>query len=183
MRYYFAIILLLALSLEGVGQISSFSFSAGAGYTIVNIEKAIDYADLEDWDNIGAMIKVSADYEIKEKLMLVGEIGTNRLYYWEYYWNDGYYSGYRYRAEWTTNFGIHLKKYFNEKGFLQIGPGLHIFNDGSGVVPGLVFQLGYEIPIAGNIFLPVLFRVESVFGSSLPTSALVGAGITYRLGK
>lgn len=104
---------------------------AGAGYTIVDIEDAIDYSPLEEWDHIGIMFKAVAEYRLKPGLFLVGEFGENRLYYWEYRWSDGYYSGTRWRSEWTTNIGLSFKKLVGAF-YLQAGPAIHIFNDGSG---------------------------------------------------
>lgn len=183
MKYFLGIICILGFSLTSSGQFKSIGFTAGAGYTAVNIEKAVDYSPLEEWDNFGVFIKANANFQVKDKLIIVGEAGSNRLYYWEYYWNDGYYDGYRYRAEWTSNLGIHLKKYLGSNTFLQIGPGIHIFNGGSGVVPGLVFQLGYDLSITDNISLPLVFRIESIFGNALPTSAMAGAGASYQFAR
>ena len=180
MKYLISILCILGFTLTGNSQIKSVGFTGGAGYTAVNVEKAVDYSPLEEWDNFGVFIKANVDFQVKDKLILVGEAGSNRLYYWEYYWNDGYYSGYRGRAEWTTNLGIHLKKYIGTNAFMQIGPGIHIFNDGTGVVPGLVFQLGYDLSITENISIPLVFRIESVFGNATPTSAMLGGGASYR---
>ncbi|MEE4116519.1 MAG: hypothetical protein V2I37_10140 [Marinilabiliaceae bacterium] len=179
MKRVFYILIFLACSLNGFGQFKAVGFSVGAGYTAVNIEEAIDYSPLEEWDNFGIMIKANAEYNIKDKFIVVGEAGSNRLYYWEYYWNDGYYNGYRWGSEWTSNLSLHIKKYIRNKAFIQAGPGVHFFNNGTGVVPGLVFQIGNDIELTHNISLPLLFRVESVFGNSSPTSLLLGAGLSY----
>ena len=163
------------------GQFRSFGLTTGAGYTAVDIEKAIDWYDLEDWDHIGVIIKAFGEYELKSGFHLVGEIGSNRLYYWEYRWSDGYYSGYRWRSEWTTNVGISVRKLVGEAFFVQAGAGVHVFNDGSGIVPGLLLGLGYDVSLSDHLRVPVGFRVEPVFGSALPTSLLLNAGIRYDL--
>ena len=95
-------------------QLRSVGLVVGAGYTAVDVEKAVDYSPLEEWDNIGIIIKATAEYELRPGLMLVGDFGENRLYYWEYRWNDGTYYGTRYRSEWTTNIGVSFKKLINE---------------------------------------------------------------------
>ncbi|RPI44399.1 MAG: hypothetical protein EHM46_02905, partial [Bacteroidetes bacterium] len=139
------------MSLAGArGQFTSFGFVAGAGHTVIDIEKAISWSPLEEWDRIAIILKGSADYALGKGLSLSGEFGVNRLYYWEYRWSDGYYSGSRWRSEWTTNLGIGLRKVVGESIFLQAGAGVHIFNDGSGTVPGLVFGGGYELKPAGR---------------------------------
>jgi len=162
-------------------QIRSVGLVVGAGYTAVDVEQAVDYSPLEEWDNYGIIIKAVAEYELKPGLMLVGEIGENRLYYWEYRWSDGYFSGTRYRSEWTTNIGVSFKKLFNESLYVQAGPGVHIFNDGTGTVLGLLLGAGYELKVGDSLVVPLGFRVEPVFGNAVPISLLLHSGIRYIL--
>jgi hypothetical protein len=171
---------LLCFSLVNA-QFRSVGVVVGAGYTAVNVEKAVDYSPLEEWDNIGIIFKAVAEYELRPGLMLVGEFGENRLYYWEYRWSDGYYSGIRYRSEWTTNIGVSFKKMFNEVFYVQAGPGVHIFNDGSGTVLGLLLGAGYEISVGDRLVVPLGLRVEPVFGNAVPISILLNTGIRYIL--
>ena len=165
----------------GHAQFRSAGLVVGGGYTIVDIEEAIMYSPLEEWDHIGVVIKAVGEYELKPELLLVGEIGSNRLYYWEYRWSDGYYSGTRWRSEWTTNFGISIKKMMGPSFYLQAGPGVHIFNDGSGTVLSLLLGAGYELEVGERFLLPIGFRVEPVFGNATPVSLLVHTGIRYLL--
>ena len=162
-------------------QLRSVGLVVGAGYTAVDVEKAVDYSPLEEWDNIGVIFKAVAEYELRPGLMLVGEFGENRLYYWEYRWSDGFYSGTRYRSEWTTNIGVSFKKLINESLYVQAGPGVHIFNDGTGTVLGLLVGAGYEVEVADRLVLPLGFRVEPVFGNAVPISFLLHTGIRYAL--
>ena len=181
MKYLCAIIAgLLCFSLVSA-QFRSVGLIAGAGYTVVDVEKAVQYSPLDEWDNIGIIIKAVAEYELRPGLLLVGEVGENRLYYWEYRWSDGYYSGTRYRSEWTTNIGVSFKKLLQESFYVQAGPGVHIFNDGSGTVLGLVLGAGYEMEIGTSFVLPLGIRVEPVFGNAVPISILVHTGIRYTL--
>jgi hypothetical protein len=159
-------------------QFRSAGLVVGAGYTLVDIENAIDYSPLEDWDHFAVIIKALGEYEMKPGLFLVGEIGSNRLYYWEYRWTDGYYGGTRWRSEWTTNFGISIKKMLNENVYVQAGPVVHIFNSG-GTVLGLVLAAGYELPLGDQLTLPFGLRVEPVFGSGIPISLLGNTGVRY----
>jgi hypothetical protein len=163
------------------GQFSSFGLVAGAGYTIVDIEDAIDYSPLDEWDHIGIMFKAVAEYELKPGLFLAGEFGENRLYYWEYRWSDGYYSGTHWRSEWTTNIGVSFRKMLGDSFYLQAGPAIHIFNDGSGTVLGLLLGTGYELEVGDRFRVPVGFRIEPVFGSAIPVSLLLHSGIRYCL--
>jgi hypothetical protein len=171
---------MLCISLADA-QFRSVGLVAGAGYTAVDVEKAVDYSPLEEWDNIGIIIKAVAEYELKPGLLLVGEIGENRLYYWEYRWSDGYYYGTRYRSEWTTNIGLSFKKLFGESLYVQAGPAVHIFNDGTGTVLGLLLGGGYEIKVGDRLEVPLGLRVEPVFGNAVPVSILLHSGIRYVL--
>ena len=177
-RIAFVLAGLITLSMASA-QFRSAGLVTGAGYTIVDIENAIDYSPLEEWDNIGIIIKAVAEYELKPGLFLVGELGSNRLYYWEYRWSDGYYSGTRYRSEWTTNLGISGKKMMGESVYLQAGLGIHIFNDGSGTVLGMLLGAGYELEISDRFKAPLGIRIEPVFGSGIPVSILLHSGISY----
>lgn len=162
-------------------QFRSVGLVAGAGYTVVDIEDAIEWSPLEEWDNYGIIIKAVAEYELKPGLLLVGEAGTNRLYYWEYRWSDGYYSGTRCRSEWTTNIGLSFKKMLGDSFYLQAGPGVHIFNDGTGTVLGFVLGAGTDLEIGERFSVPLGFRVEPVFGNAVPISLLLHSGIRYIL--
>jgi hypothetical protein len=179
-RSIFVLAGLITFSLASA-QFSSFGLVAGAGYTIVDIEDAIDYSPLEEWDHIGIMFKAVAEYRLKPGLYLLGEFGENRLYYWEYRWSDGYYSGTRWRSEWTTNIGLSFKKMVGDAFYLQAGPAIHIFNDGSGTVLGLLLAAGYELEVGDNFRVPLGFRIEPVFGSAIPVSLLLHSGIRYIL--
>ncbi|MCK4820998.1 hypothetical protein KA005_34855 [bacterium] len=163
----------------GQAQFRSVGFIVGAGHTIVDVEKAVDYSPLEEWDNISVVIKATAEYQLKEGLMLGGEFGANRLYYWEYKWSDGFYSGTRYRSEWTTNFGVHITKYFGKVWFAQGGAAIHIFNDGSGTVAGLLAAIGADLSVSEKISIPVAVRMEPVFGNATPIAISVVTGLKY----
>ena len=173
-------ILLIGLLLVSVShaQFTSAGLVFGAGYTIVDIEDAIDYSPLEDWDHIAIIFKAVAEYQMNPGLFRVGEIGEHRLYYWEYRWTDGYYGGTRWRSEWTTNFGISVKKMMNENVFIQGGAAVHIFNSG-GTVLGLLLAAGYDIAFGDQFTVPIGIRVEPVFGSGIPISILANTGIRY----
>ena len=179
MRSFLLILILLCAHSVNHAQFRSFGVIVGAGPTIVDVEKAIDYSPLEEWDKISIVIKATAEYQLKEGLMLGGEFGANRLYYWEYKWSDGFYSGTRYRSEWTTNLGIHIIKYFREVWYIQGGAAIHIFNDGSGTVPGLLVATGADLNISEKLRIPLSLRIEPVFGNATPIAISVVTGLKY----
>ena len=171
---------LIAFTLASA-QFRSAGVIVGAGYTMVDIENAVDWSPLEEWDNIGVVIKAVAEYELRSGLLLVGEFGENRLYYWEYRWSDGYYSGTRYRSEWTTNIGFSFKKLVGDSFYVQAGPAVHIFNGGSGTVLGVLAGAGYELEVGDSFIVPLGIRIEPVFGNAIPVSFLFHSGIRYIL--
>jgi len=175
------LLLFLLCFVAGRAQFKSFGLIVGAGHTLVDVEEAINWSPLEDWDYFAVLIKATAEYEVMPGLSLVAEAGANRLYYWEYRWSDGYYSGYRYRSEWTTNLGTSIKKTWDKGFYLQGGPAIHVFNDGSGIVLGLLAGAGYELEIGDDFLLPLGFRIEPVLGNATPISLLVHGGIRYQL--
>ena len=179
MRTFQLILVLLCAHSLSQAQFRSVGFIVGAGHTVVDVEKAIDYSPLEEWDKISVVIKVTAEYQLKEGLMLGGEFGANRLYYWEYKWSDGFYSGTRYRSEWTTNLGVHITKYFGEVWFMQGGAAVHIFNDGSGTVVGLLAATGADLTISDKLKIPLALRIEPVFGNATPIALSIVTGLKY----
>ncbi len=162
-------------------QFRAVGVNVGAGITIVDIEQAVQTTNLSDWDNFGIIIKAAGEYELKPGFRVVGELGANRLYYWEYPYSYGASTYYRWRSEWTYNLGISLKKMVTDNVFLQAGPAVHIFEDGSGTVLGLLLAVGYDLSISQKIKVPIGVRVEPVFGTALPTSLLASTGIRINL--
>ena len=179
MKKYWIILFGLYLSLQTPAQFRSAGVVFGAGITIVDVEKAIQTYNLSDWDNIGVIVKAAGEYELKPGLFAVGELGANRLYYWEYPYSDGFNSYVRWRSEWTYNLGISFKKMLTTELFLQAGPAVHIFEDGSGTVLGLLLTLGYDLSVTENIKIPIGARIEPVFGNAIPTSILLNSGVRY----
>ena len=179
-RYITLILYAGAISLTASGQIKYAGIKTGAGITIVDVAEAIEWDDMEDWNTVAYIVKAEGEYQLTEGLNLGAELGINRLYYWEYRWSDGTYSGYRWGTESTTCLGVHLVKYFGESFYLKGGAGLHFFWSG-GTVPGLLASAGYAINLGGQLQLPLELRIEPVFGNATPVQVLLGVGIRYRL--
>lgn len=180
MRTILVILLGGLATLSAQAQFRSAGFTAGVGGTIVDVAKAAEWDDLDEWDTWAVMLKAQGEYSLMEGLVLGLEAGANRLYYWEYRWSDGFYSGYRWGTEWTGNLGVHLVKYLGESFFLKGGAGLHFFFSG-GTVPGLLAAAGYAIPVSESLEIPLELRIEPVFGNATPVPVMLGAGIRYKL--
>jgi len=161
-------------------QIQSAGIVLGFGGTIVDVAKAAEWDNLEEWDTWAFILKAGGEYKLSGGLILGGEFGANRLYYWEYRWSDGSYSGSRWGTEWTVNLGVNLTKYFGEKFYVRGGLGLHFFLSG-GTVPGLLGAAGYNFNISDKLIIPLELRIEPVFGNATPVPVLLGTGLKYRL--
>lgn len=160
-------------------QISSFGVIAGGGGTIVNVDKVVEPYSLSDWNTWGMVIKGFAEYKIGEGNALGLEVGTNRLYYWEY--QAPGYSWYNWRNEWTTNAVFYFSKTFENKFYLQSGAGIHIFHNGT--VVGILAGAGRSFELTETISIPIFLRVEPIFGTATPVAINIGTGIKYKLAK
>jgi hypothetical protein len=179
MKYILSVVIMFAFTSICSSQLNSFGLIIGGGYTVINVQKVVDPNPLSDWNNYGLVFKGYAEYQISEDKMLGLEIGRNRLYYWEY--PAPGYSWYNWRTEWTTNAVVYLSKHFGEKFFIQIGPGIHIFYNGT--VLGLLGSVGTSFPISNNFSIPLTFRIEPVFGSGTPVAINIATGIRFKLVK
>ncbi len=168
-----ALIFFICISLSNA-QFKSVGLVAGAGITAIDVQNTLEYA-LSNWNNYSFVIKGYVEYELKGGSLIGGELGTNRLYYWEYPVPG--YSWYNWRTEWTTNLVIYFSKYFNDKFFIKTGAGLHIFHDGT--VPGLLIGAGYALSISDNFVIPLGLRIEPIFGTATPIAINLASGIKY----
>jgi hypothetical protein len=179
-RYAFLILAPALFTVSCYGQIKYAGIKTGAGITIVDVARAIEWDDMEDWNTVAYIVKAEGEYQLAEGLNLGAELGINRLYYWEYRWSDGTYSGYRRGTESTTCLGIHLVKYLGENFYLKGGIGLHLFWSG-GAVAGLLASAGYAVSLTDKLQLPLALRIEPVFGNATPVQVMLGVGLRYRL--
>lgn len=171
--FFFFFVLLYA----GSAQFKSVGLVIGAGYTVVDVEQVLESYTLEDWDNFSILYKVFAEYQVNEKFLLGGEFGRNRLYYWEY--KVPGYSWYNWRTEWTTNLVIYASYYLGGNFFVQFGPGVHFFDDGT--VFGFLASVGTNISVTEKLQIPLIFRIEPVFGTETPIALNFATGIKYML--
>jgi hypothetical protein len=152
----------------------------GGGGTLVDVAEAVEWDELEEWDTWAAMFKANGEFSLSDALSIGAEFGANRLYYWEYRWSDGYYSGSRWGTEWTVNLGVHGVIYMGERFYTKGGVGVHVFLS-EGTVAGLLAAVGYNIPVSGKFYIPLEFRIEPVFGNATPIPIMLGTGIRYQL--
>ena len=179
MKYILTIIVFSTFIATCTAQISSVGLLIGGGYTAVDVQKVVEPNTLSDWNNYGLIFKGFAEYRLSENKFLGMEIGRNRLYYWEY--QAPGYSWYDWRTEWTTNAVAYVSSRMGENFFIQAGAGIHFFY--SGTVFGLLASAGTSFPVSKNIRIPVMIRVEPIFGSATPIALNLATGIKFNLMK
>lgn len=175
MKNIFIILLFFASVSFTSAQFKSVGVLIGGGVTAVNVEKVLEPYALSDWNTYSLVFKAFGEYQLNENIILGAELGSNRLYFWEYPVPG--YSYYNWRTEWTTNLVIYFMKYFQEKFFAQAGAGIHIFHNGT--VVGLLLGGGYVIHVAEHFFIPVGLRIEPIFGTATPIAINLNSGLRY----
>ena len=160
-------------------QIRSVGILAGGGGTLVDVEKVLEPYELSEWDTWSLVFKAFAEYSLGENSAIGLELGSNRLYYWEY--KAPGYSYYNWRTEWTKNAVLYYITSIGEKLYIQSGIGVHVFNDGT--VAGLMAGFGTLFPAGEKFTIPLFLRVEPVFGSGTPVAVNIGTGLKINLKK
>ena len=179
MKRFITVIISFLIINAASAQIRSAGILAGGGGTVVDVEKVLEPYSLSEWNTWSMVFKAFAEYSIGEKKALGLELGSNRLYYWEY--QAPGYSYYNWRTEWTTNAVLYYIADIGERMFIQSGIGIHVFNDGT--VAGLMAGFGALFPAGEKFTVPLFVRIEPVFGSGTPVAINVGTGIRMKLGN
>ena len=157
------------------------------GYTIVDVAQAMEIPEfsditnegLVDWDqfNYKGLVQV---FLAKDKMLIGGEIGFNRLYRWEerYKTFDGY-DRWKWDTIWTWHIGVLIQLNFVNQYYLTTGTGVYTFMNGTGTTIGFPLGIGYIIKLNDNLSFPIEFRTDIIFGSSAPIA--VGGGIGLKI--
>jgi hypothetical protein len=156
----------------------SLNILAGAGVTLVDVEKASGYSSLQDWDTFHYQFKLQGFLDLGA-LDAGLEAGYNKLYWWYYVGPYGSQTIYREGNIGTWSILALVQKSGNCGLFLQAGGGLHMFSDGSAI--GLMTASGYAFRLSERISIPVFARVDAIFGTGTPIAISGGSGIQIRL--
>lgn len=162
-------------SITGFSQEFEIGINAVAGYTIVDVEEAMETV-LTEWDQFSYGGNIHGLYHINDEVGAGFEAGYHRLYYWEEYYSYGGY--YRWGDISTILFGP-LVELTKNKMYARSGLNLRIFTNGSGTVPALMLGCGYRIALQDKLSLPVGLRTDVVFGSATPIAVNLTLGIRY----
>jgi hypothetical protein len=166
------------ISLNSYPQKFEIGANATAGYTLLDIESVVG-EKLSDWDQFSYGGNVVGFYHVKKDFSLGIEAGFQRLYYWEYRFEMGYGTQWRWGDESTVHFGpvVELRK---NKFFAQAGLNARIFTGGSGTVPAAMLSGGYEIKVSEKLGLPIALKADVVFGSGTPIAVSLSVGFRVK---
>lgn len=156
-----------------------FGIDISLGHTIVNFEKALDYADdyMEDWNQFHIAVRGKCYLRSEGNMQLGAEVGWNKLYY--AYYRMPYSTYYIYREYYVSTTSLMLLgKYTMDKFYTAASFGLHIFKDGTSAAIGGEF--GYYFSITDYISIPLSLRITPVFGDGTPITVALTFGLTYK---
>ncbi len=158
------------------------SFTAGVGATAVDVEKAINSDQLENWNTFSYGVLLNGEKKMLGGMFFSGELGWQKLYYWEeYYLNTSGYRNYRWGAVATVILGGLARMPFTERFSGFGGLNIRVFTDESGTSLALPFGVQYKAYSSGNVEVPVGFRTDVVFGSAIPIAFNLTLGLRYNL--
>ena len=161
------------------------------GYTRVNVSNAMDipeYSEITDeglveWDRFNYKGLLQVFKKKQGNLLIGGELGIHRLYYWEKKFYPSIYSSARWNwgTIWTAQAGGLVKGIIASQYYVMTGGSLHLFLNGTGVTIGFPFAVGHEIRITENVTIPAEFRIDIIFGKAIPMGLGGGAGVQYQI--
>ncbi len=142
---------------------------------------------LVEWDRFYYKGSGQLLFSINDKFLMGGEFGFNRLYYWEerYRYTNIYTGGeyrFRYGTIWTMQIGMLANYYVAGNLYLQPGISFHNFMDKSGTTVGVSTAIGYDIPVAKHMSIPIEFRNDLIFGNATSKAFGGGLGVKFKLG-
>jgi hypothetical protein len=181
----FAAMICFLLGFQNLSAAMDISFKPFAGYTIVDVEKAME-TTLETWDQFNYGAYLQGLWEFKPAIKLGIETGINRLYYWEEAYTV-YYPGavqrWRWGEIWTWNLSAAVQKelVWSSDWYVQGTAGLYTFLNGSGITPGFSAGCGHAWRISESVKLPVETRLDFIFGNALPITLKLIIGISGRI--
>ncbi|WP_425391620.1 hypothetical protein [Ekhidna sp.] len=190
-RYALSLFMLLA----GIAACAQFkiNFHNSWGYNLVNIEEATGSPkfddslpsgsrQLTDWNQFYYNGEVQFLKTTSNDLDIGVALGYNRLYFYEEryrnFGNSDFY--FDYGTIWTFEVSCMLNKYWDEW-FGTLSAGLHSFQDGSGSTAGLAFGAGRSVVLSSSFSLPVVFKMDMVFGDGTTIAPNLGIGLQWAL--
>ena len=183
MQKYISILLLLLILIATTCYTQvNLSLVTGFGATAVDVEKAIESDQLEDWNTFSYSFILNGEKKVKDNLSLACEFGYQKLYYWEeYYLSTSGYRYYRWGDVATIILGGTGRLHVSEKASVFSGLNIRIFTDGSGVTPAIPIGGEYTVWSREKIEIPIGLRTDVVFGNAVPIAFNIFGRLRYNL--
>lgn len=149
------------------------------GTNILDVEQSEEY-ELEDWNTYSNETLIEFTRISENGLILGGEFGAHRLYYWE---RRDSYTGYFYWATlWTYHLGGLVGYTPNEKLSFKTGLNFRYYGDGSGIAVAIVpIFADYGIRLTDRLSLPVGVRTDAIFANAFTFSLNISVGLRYQI--
>ena len=148
------------------------------GVNLLDVEKSEEY-ELEDWNTYSNETLVEFTKVNDRGLILGGEFGAHRLYYWER--RDSYYGYYYWGTQWTYHLGGLVGYTQNEKLSLKTGLNFRFYSDGSGIAVAIPIAADYGIRLSDRLTLPVGIRTDAIFANAFTFSINILVGLRYQI--
>ncbi len=163
------ILVLSAMSCKVFSQSFIYGIYNGNGLNILDVEESEGWT-LNDWGTYSNLTSLEGLFKLRDKFLLGGEIGAQRLYYWERRSpSTGYFT---WGTRWTYNVGaLAATSLIDEKLMLKAGAAARIYADGSGTALAVMAALDYALFSFGKFSVPLGFRSDFIMAKA-PTVCL-----------
>ena len=161
------------------------------GYNLVNIEEATGSPkfdeslpsgtrQLTDYNQFYYNGEVQLLKPISQSMDIGLAVGFNRLYYWEERYRNLFDTGFNFDfgTIWTFEVSGMANFYWGDW-FGTTSFGFHSFQDGSGSTAGLSAGTGRIITLGESLSLPIVFKVDTVFGDGTTIAPNLGFGLQW----
>lgn len=149
------------------------------GVNILDVEQSEEY-ELEEWDTYSNETLVEYTRISKKGLIIGGEFGAHRLYYWER--SEPYYGYFIWGTLWTNNLGGMVGYTPIKCLSLKTGLNLRYYGDGSRIAVAIVpISAVYGIRLSDRFSIPVSIRTDTIFANAFTFSLNIAVGLRYQI--
>lgn len=156
------------------------------GFTAVDIfETKYLQGTMVDWNKFHYKGLIQLLVKPGKIIRFGGEVGFNRLYYWEekYYISSSEYPRWRWGQAWTIDYGGILRTDVGKYFYTLTGFTIHTYFNGYGTHVGLPIGLGFTFPIGKSFALSTDYRNDLIAGRGTPFTISGGIGLNFMIKK
>lgn len=158
-----------------------FKIQNNFGFTAVDITQTrYSSGSMVDWDKFHYQGLIQFMIKPRKIISLGGEVGFNRLYFWEQKYVNSYGDNrWRWGQAWTIDYGpiiyVGLGKYF----YTMTGFVIHTYFNGYGTHAGLPIGIGACFPITKHFGISTDIRNDLISGRGTPFAIAGGLGLNF----